>query len=140
MAIWRVYGQMDPAARSPPIGKLRGLVIGERLCEVYETFCEAIGTAALEFEHFALLVTNAAAHKAVHTGSCAGCQCVVVVDSLAIGPTLCSLCQRRTQRHERTASRAAPTALPRADAEWRREPPSATQQSQHHLVDQQGED
>ena len=71
-----------------------GAAIGRAasLCQAYERYRAVLNAPAIGFEHAVLLVNTLTRGTELRFGACHGCGALLVVDSLALRPSRCTLC------------------------------------------------
>jgi hypothetical protein len=69
-----------------------GLLLGERLCWLYEVYCEWVPDATLTMERFLLLVLELAEQKTLLLSRCDTCNGFWVIDKLETRHRQCSAC------------------------------------------------
>jgi hypothetical protein len=68
---------------------------GERLCEVYEAFHACFPGSGLDFDQLMLLAMGLSKKQVVGIGTCASCNCAILIDLLSKFQRTCPVCQRR---------------------------------------------
>jgi Flagellar transcriptional activator (FlhC) len=107
---------MLPVGPVPSARKLiPGLILGERLCWLYEVYREWVPEATLTLERFLLLVLELAEQKTLFLSRCECCNGFWVIDKLETRYRQCSACV--------SASRISRVKVATATAqEWIAEP------------------
>lgn len=91
-----------PAARLPNARKrMPGVALGERLCETYELFHEAVPFARTTFEQMIFLVFAVAEGELCSLAHCTNCRAVILIDHLSLSRHLCTHCEN-AQRDAKT--------------------------------------
>jgi len=100
---------------------LRGVEMGERLCDTFELYRELIPGSTFCMEHFIALVLELAEGATVQLGRCEVCQGALLLDRLGSGRKRCPACRQTPQE----------PVLPAGSREAKevKEPPSGHQQS-----------
>jgi hypothetical protein len=107
---------MLPAGPVKPARKLiPGLILGEKLCWLYEVYCEWVPDATLTMERFLLLVLELAEQKTLFLSRCDNCNGFWVIDKLETRHRQCCAC---TSAGRRPKLKAPTQAAP----EWTVEP------------------
>lgn len=91
--LWKVLGEVV-VQNFGSNGTASSVELGERLCEVFETYLACFPEGALEFEHLTLLVRGLDGGDAIALATCDKCSAVVLLDLLGTRRRLCSHCQQ----------------------------------------------
>jgi hypothetical protein len=91
-------GPVKSARKSIP-----GLVLGERLCWVYEIYCEWVPDATLTMERFLSLVFELVEQETLFLSRCDLCGGVWVIDKLETRHRQCSACTAASRRQDSKA-------------------------------------
>jgi hypothetical protein len=65
---------------------------GASLCRAYDGYCATLRRPLISFEHAALLANALTRGNEVRLGACEACGVLLVVESLGLRPTRCSMC------------------------------------------------
>jgi hypothetical protein len=69
---------------------------GDSLCRAYDVYLAEVRCPAITFDYAALLVNALERGSVLRLGDCQGCGALLVIDSLGLRPSCCSLCSTRT--------------------------------------------
>lgn len=89
---WRVLasvGTVNGSGRK----SMSTIELGDRLCEVFESYLACFPNSELEFEHLTLLARGLEEADAIALSNCSHCEAVVLADLLGKPRRSCSHCQ-----------------------------------------------
>jgi hypothetical protein len=87
-----LVGLFDGRCHSPSPRRATDVSRAASMCRAYEGYHAAVCNPAITFEHAVLLVNALARGSELRLGDCQDCGALLVVDSLGLRPTRCSLC------------------------------------------------
>jgi hypothetical protein len=73
--------------------RLSALGLGERLCDIYESYQACFPDTEVQFEELISLRTNLARGVAVELGNCRRCRCLILIDRFGQNRRVCSHCE-----------------------------------------------
>lgn len=91
--LWKVLGEIA-IRKIGSDGRASSVELGERLCEVFETYLACYPNGELEFEHLTLLVRGLDGGDAIALATCDKCSAVLLLDLLGTRRRLCFHCQQ----------------------------------------------
>jgi hypothetical protein len=87
-----LVGLFDGPCHNPCLRQATDVDRAASMCRAYDGYRAALRNPAITFEHAVLLVNAVVRGNELRLGDCQDCGALLVVDSLGLRPTRCSLC------------------------------------------------